>query len=275
MEYTNGPMQSLSDSGRRRLLLLYVALAVGGSVVLLVLLAIAVLPDGPILLQALRMRLSSLTDTQGAPTAPNALPTASVQPTAQLRYETAMPGQSPLLTETSPPFVLPRLSEEFSMELQWQSIDTEQACELPVPVIASLAAIHARSSAEPLGRGAASTEAITAMPQAKGLGPMPLLISQPREHLSEEPKALAKPEPQEAKPAPVSQGAQQVQQSQTPRPARESQEPPSARERPAHLPAPAVALESKRESAEPRPRALRSSPPQPASRDSRGWYIRK
>jgi hypothetical protein len=275
MEYTNGQMQSLSDSSRRRFPWLYVALAVGGSVVFLVLLAIAVLPDGPSLLHALRMRLSSLTDMQGAPTAPNALSTAAVQPTARLRDEAAMPGQSPLLAEISPPFVLPQLSEELSMELQWQSIDAEQACELPVPVIASPAAIQARSSAAPLERDAASTEAITAMPQAKGLGPMPLLISQPREHLSEEPKALAKPEPQEAKPAQASQGAQQVQQSQTPRPARESQEPPSARERPAHLPAPAVALESKRDSAEPRPRALRRPPPQPASRDSRGWYIRK
>lgn len=274
MEYTNGPTQSPSCSSRRRLPWPYVALAVGDSVVLLVLLAVAFLPDGPILSHPLRMRIFSLIAKQGAPTAPNALPTASVQPAAGARYEAAMPVQSPLLAEIPPPFVVPRLSEDFSMELQWQSIDTEKACELPVPVIAS-AAIKSRGSVTPLETGAASTKAVAAMPQAKGLGPMPLLISQPREHLSEDPRALSKPEPQDAKPAQASQGAQRVQQSQPPRPARESQEPPLAREKPARLPAPAVALDSKRERAEPQPRALRKSPSQPTSRDSRGWYIRK
>jgi hypothetical protein len=274
MEYTSGPTQSPSCSSRRCLPWLSVALAVGGSVVLLVFLAVAFLPDGSILSHPLRMRILSLIAQQGAPTAPNALPTASVQPAPGARYEAAMPVQSPLLAEIPPPFVVPRLSEALSMELQWQSIDTEKACELPVPVIAS-AAITSRGSVTPLETGAASTKAIAAMPQAKGLGPMPLLISQPREHLSEDPKARSKPEPQDAKPAQASQGAQRVQQSQPPRPARESQEPPPVRERPARLPAPAVALDSKRERAEPQPRALRKSPSQPTSRDSRGWYIRK
>ena len=274
MEYSNGPTQSPSCSSRRRLPWPYVALAVGGSVVLLVLLAVAFLSDGPILSHPLRMRIFSLIAQQGAPTAPNALPTASVQPAAESHYEAAMSVQSLLLAEIPPPFVVPRLSEDFSMELQWQSIDTEKACELPVPVIAS-AAIKSTGSVTPLETGAASTKAVAAMPQAKGLGPMPLLISQPREHLSEDPKALSKPEPQDAKPAQASQGAQQAQKPQMPRPARESHEPPSAREKPARLPAPAVALDSKRERAEPQPRALRKSPSQPTSRDSRGWYIRK
>ena len=274
MEYTNGPTQSPSCSSRRRLPWPYVALAMGGGVILLVLLAMAFFPDGSILPHPLHMHISSLTDKQDAPKAPNALPTASVQPAAESHYEAAMPVQSLLLAEIPPPFVVPRLSEDLSMELQWQSIDTEKACELPVPVIAS-AAIKSRVSVTPLETGAASTKAVAAMPQAKGLGLMPLLISQPREHLSEDPKALSKPEPQDAKPAQASQGAQRVQQSQTPRPARESQEPPLAREKPARLPAPAVALDSKRERAEPQPRALRKSPSQPTSRDSRGWYIRK
>jgi hypothetical protein len=275
MEYSNGQTQSPSCSSRRCLPWLYVALAVGGSVVLLVLLAVAFLPDWPILPHPLRMRISSLTNKQDAPTVPNTLPPASVQPATGSRYEAAVPGQSPLLAEIPLPFVVPRLSEDLSMELQWQSIDTEKACELPVPVITSPAAIKSRVGATPLETGATSPEASAARPQAKGLGLMPLLISQPREHLSEDPKTLSKPAPQDAKPAQASQGAQQVQKPQTPRPARESQEPPSARERPARPPAPAVALDSKRESAEPRPRALRKSPSQPTSRDSRGWYIRK
>jgi hypothetical protein len=273
MEYTNGLTQSPSSS-RRRLPWLYVALALGGGVVLLVLLAMVFFPDGSILLHPLRRHISSLPSQQSAPTAPNVLPTASVQPTAESRYEAAMPGQSHLLAKIPPPFVVPRLSEESSMELQWQSIDTEKACELPVPVIAS-AAIKSRISVTPLETGAISTKAIAAIPQAKGLGPMPLLISQPREYLSEDPKTLSKPEPQDTKPAQASQGTQQVQPPQTSRPARESQELPSARERPARPPAPAVALDSKRERAEPRTRAPRKSPSEPTSRDTRGWYIRK
>jgi serine/threonine protein kinase len=271
----NDQMPSPSSPSRRLRPWQYVTLAVGGSVILLVLLSMAFFPDGSMLPRPFRLRVSSFTSKQGTPTAPSALPTASVHHTAMPGDEAATPLTLPVVTEMPPPFALPLLAEEFSTDLRWPLMDTEEACELPLPAMASPAAIGSSVRTTPPETSSASTEAVAAVPQAERLGPMPRLISQPREHLSEGPKALPKPAPQGAQPAQTPQEAQRVQPSQTPKQVQESQELQSAQERPIRPPTPTAALNSKRESAETPSRGLRKSSPQPTARDSRGWYIRK